>query len=126
MGKQTWWIFGISGGLIGLVIFFMIKPSHHDNTPIERGRTIVEEEGSCRSCHQRDSSFRAPLLSRLVGKQRLLTSGVTVVIDEAYLMRALVQPEAEIAAGYAPTMPNFSSIYDGQNLAAIVAYLKTL
>lgn len=105
--------------------YMLLRTGPLPQSAADRGRQLVED-GACRSCHLVDSGFRAPRLVGLLGKQRRLLDGREVTIDEAYLRRALVEPRADIMEGYQGTMPSFAKVYSPQDIAAIVAYLKTL
>lgn len=94
-------------------------------TPMQRGRQLVEG-GSCRSCHQLGSGYRAPRLEGLLGRERRLKNGTKIIADTAYLMESLVDPKAKLVEGYTPNMPSFKSAYSQEDLAAIVLYLGSL
>ena len=46
--------------------------------------------------------------------------------DENYLRRAILNPKAEIVAGYKPVMPTFAGKLSEPEVDAIIAYLRTL
>lgn len=94
-----------------------------------RGRQLVEERG-CVGCHTTDGRRAVgPTWKDLHGSQVELTDGRTVVADEGYLRRSILEPDAEIVAGYPPGLMA-SQIPAGsiapEEAEAIVAYLKTL
>ena len=52
-------------------------------------------------------------------------AGVSQRGDDAYLTESIKSPNAVVAEGFAPLMPAFPALSDG-NVADLVAYLKTL
>lgn len=88
-----------------------------------RGAELVRENG-CLSCH-RTSADRAagpgwagwPAASGL-------SDGTTVVADAEYLRRSILDPSAQIVAGFANAMPRFE--LSDEDVDAIVAYLESL
>lgn len=73
-----------------------------------------------------------PPLNGRFGKQIKLRDGQTVTVDEAYLRESILQPDAKIVQGYSRgTMSSVVSrqmgrINEGDNLAALVEYIKSL
>jgi len=55
-----------------------------------------------------------------------LTSGDTIVADEAYLTESMMEPNAKIVAGYQPLMPSYQGKMSGPETAAVVEYIKSL
>ena len=88
-----------------------------------RGRQLVEDVG-CQSCHRAGGGV-GPSWDGLYGSTVELDDGTTVVADEAYLTRSIVDPGAEKVDGYAVDMPDYPSL-DDDDIAAIVAYIRTL
>ncbi|MEZ5137813.1 MAG: cytochrome c [Acidimicrobiales bacterium] len=79
----------------------------------------------CTSCHTSDGRrSEGPTWEGLAGSTVTLADGTTVVADDAYLRRAITDPQAEIVAGYAPGMPQ-QEISD-EDLDALVAFIQTL
>lgn len=111
---------------ITLAYFVFWAPADQPASPWQRGQFLVEKQSSCRSCHQRDSSFRAPPLKHLLGKRRELADGSSVVINRAYLKTALLDPNKQIAKGYQGVMPSFATIFSEQQMEDILEYLQTL
>ena len=93
------------------------------------GKSLFASLG-CASCHSIDgSSGVGPTLKGLFGSNVQLTDGKTVTADEAYLIEAIEDPDAEIVQGYQPGImsgvikPNQIAEADARDL---VAYIKTL
>jgi len=48
------------------------------------------------------------------------------MVDENYLRESILDPGAKVVAGYKPVMPTFQGIISEEQLAALVAYVKSL
>ena len=93
-------------------------------SPIEQGEQIAESQG-CMGCHSVDGAPGVgPTWKGLAGRTESLADGSTVVIDDAYLIESIVQPNATIVAGYPAIMPAYQ--LDEAQLSALVAYLNSL
>lgn len=91
---------------------------------VQRGEEISRSQG-CAGCHGPDFGGGAgPSWIGLAGSQVQLADGTTVVADEAYLVRSIADPSAEIVADYALAMPA-NSLTDAE-IADVVAYITTL
>src|SRR5690606_13282192 len=62
----------------------------------------------CESCHRADGSGAGPSLVGLWGEQVELASGQTVTADIDYIRRSILDPQADIVAGYPAIMPTYS------------------
>ena len=62
----------------------------------------------------------------LFGRQVQLTSGETVVADEAYLRESILNPAAKVTAGYQPIMPTFQGLVSEEQLLELIEYVKSL
>ena len=70
-----------------------------------RGKQISISNG-CASCHGTDGQGGVgPGWEGLAGSEVELEDGSTVVADDAYLIRAIMDPAAEIRPGYSLRMP---------------------
>ncbi len=94
------------------------------------GAALVENR-RCTSCHSLDGSRSSgPTWKGLAGTQRNLSDGRTVVVDDEYLRRALVQPDADVPKGYSAGI--MSSVMKNQKqltaeeVEQLVAYMKTV
>lgn len=79
---------------------------------------------ACQTCHGEQDSPRGPALAGLFGRQVELADGRTVVADAAYLRRAILDPAAQVVAGYEPIMPTYRGQLDEERLLALLAWLK--
>ncbi|MCU0677637.1 MAG: cytochrome c [Myxococcota bacterium] len=79
----------------------------------------------CLACHRLDAErLVGPGLGALTGTRELLTGGA-VTVDEAYIRRALVEPNVEIVRGYSPSMPSYDYLSES-DLSALELYLRAL
>lgn len=96
---------------------------------IARGRRLAEQRG-CVNCHSTDGAPGAgPSWKGLTGGDAILDDGRRVARDEAYLTRAIAEPDAEIVEGYAKGV--MSGAIPGKPLSpsevsALVRYLQSL
>ncbi|HKI53060.1 MAG TPA: cytochrome c oxidase subunit II [Anaerolineales bacterium] len=96
------------------------------DTPEGRGKLLVANNG-CAACHSIDGSAGiGPTWLRLAGSQVELSNGTTVVANDDYLTESIKSPQAKIVAGFEnQQMLQFDSLTD-ENIADIIAYIKTL
>ncbi|HEY9435610.1 MAG TPA: cytochrome c oxidase subunit II [Blastocatellia bacterium] len=80
----------------------------------------------CASCHKSDGAGRCPVLEGVFGKQVQLQDGRTVTVDEDYIRESILDPKAKVAAGYEPIMPNFTGLLSEEQIAQLVAYIKSI
>ncbi|NGP88253.1 c-type cytochrome [Fodinibius halophilus] len=92
---------------------------------VERGKTIATNN-ACNTCHSTDGSrLVGPTWKNLYGSERTLTDGETVVADEEYLRTAIVEPSAQVAEGFAPSMVPYDHLSDSK-INSLIAYIKSL
>lgn len=87
------------------------------------GARLADEVG-CFACHGATATDMAPTLDGLWGDDVLLEDGRTVVADEAYVRRAITDPQADIAAGYKARMPTFG--LSDSEVDRLVDYVRSL
>lgn len=80
----------------------------------------------CGSCHKDDGRGRCPVLEGLFGKQVRLNDGRIVTADESYIRESILDPKAKIVAAYEPIMPNFTGLLSEEQVAQLVAYIKSI
>src|SRR5437660_5871421 len=89
------------------------------------GQGIFQSLG-CSTCHRFDTQGRGPNLVGVFGKTVLLEDGRTVTADENYIRESILIPAAKVVAGFKPIIPTFQGIVSGEQLNALVAYVKSL
>jgi cytochrome c oxidase subunit 2 len=60
-------------------------------------------------------------------KETVVTDGKEheIVVNEDYLKRSMLEPQADIAKGFPPIMPSQKGLLKDDEIDAIIAYLKT-
>lgn len=93
----------------------------------ELGEHTFQQQG-CQSCHSVDGTpLVGPSMQGLYNTERELVDGSTVVADEDYLRRSIVDPRAEVTAGYPNNMPTFyGDRLSDREIDALVTYIKDL
>ena len=90
----------------------------------ENGRRIANTKG-CASCHGSDGTGGVgPKLAGLYGSDVALSDGSTVVADDAYIRRSIIEPEAQRVAGYTLKMPVVG--LEADEIEAVLAYIREL
>lgn len=95
-------------------------------TLAERGLEVAAEAG-CLRCHTTDGTDHiGPTWLGLYRSEVRLADGRTVLADEAYLTRSMMDPMADVVAGYEPVMPTFQGRLDATETSAILHYMKSV
>ena len=90
-----------------------------------RGEALSIEH-RCTSCHSIEGAEGVgPPLDEAAGAERTLTDGTTVVADTEYLVRAIVDPRADVVEGYPAVMGSFAFLEDDE-VSDLVAYIEAL
>jgi cytochrome c oxidase subunit II len=94
------------------------------------GLKLIKEK-NCMACHSLDGTSRqGPCLSGIFGtKVKVITQGKErdIVVDDEYLRRSLLDPQADIVAGYNKViMPCQKDILKDKEVEDIITYLKEL
>ncbi|MGD0796728.1 MAG: cytochrome c oxidase subunit II [Acidobacteriaceae bacterium] len=91
----------------------------------QNGERLFASMG-CNACHSGSAAARGPNLAGVFGSKLALTNGSEVLVNEAYLRDAILNPSQHITAGYAPIMPTYQGQLSEDGLIDLVEYLKTL
>ena len=90
----------------------------------QQGKKTANDNG-CASCHGANGQGGVgPTWVGLAGSEVELVDGTTVVADEEYLLRSILDPDAEKVAGYTIAMPQ-NGLSEAQ-AADIVTYIQEL
>ncbi len=82
---------------------------------------------ACLACHTTDGQRHiGPTWRGLYMSKVPLTDGRVVTADEAYLTKSMMEPRADIVAGYKPLMPTYHGVLEQPETAALVEFIKTL
>lgn len=75
----------------------------------KKGETLYNNpQKMCSVCHSQDGSTKnkvGPSFKGLWGKKEKLADGSEVTVNQAYFIRSVREPNAQVVAGYAPAMP---------------------
>ena len=75
---------------------------------VEKGMDLLQVKG-CLGCHTVDGTAKiGPTFKGLIGRKEIIvTAGKEheIVVDESYLRKSVLQPEADIVKGFPPIMP---------------------
>jgi cytochrome c oxidase subunit 2 len=90
------------------------------------GERIYGKRG-CNACHSLDGSPKiGPSWKGLWGKQETTDKG-SVTIDDNYVKESVLDPNAQIVAGFEGVkMPSYKGQLDDKQIAALVEFIKTL
>ena len=115
-------------GMIGKVV--VMEPQEYeawlsgsvpDEPPAVAGQRLFNSLG-CQTCH----GSQAPTMAGVYGSNVQLENGRTVLADEQYLRRSIMDSTADIVKGYKPIMPSFRGQVSEEQLASLIAYIKSL
>ena len=90
-----------------------------------QGKDLFRRYG-CSGCHEAGGTVRAPRLEGVFGSPVPLSDGSVVIADERYVRDSILDPKAQVAAGYAPVMPTFAGQIGEDDLAKLVAYVESI
>lgn len=93
--------------------------------PVEAGARLFAAL-RCDTCHAAGAESRGPLLDGRFGSQVMLASGETVAFDAEYVRRSILEPAAQISAGYTPLMPTYRGQVSPEQIAQLTAYIRSL
>jgi cytochrome c oxidase subunit 2 len=93
-------------------------------TPVDAGRKLFQTRG-CTQCHSMDGSAKTgPTLLGIFGHSQKLANGTTITVDENYIRESILEPAAQVVAGFEPVMPTFQGRLKDEEITAIIEYLK--
>lgn len=88
-------------------------------------RLLVDH--GCVACHNFHGERQVgPPLDGSLGATRRMRDGSTVVVDQAYLVQSIYEPNARVVEGYDPVMPSYEGSLDEATVEEIAAYLAAL
>ena len=96
-----------------------------EQTLAAQGQQLFRRYG-CSGCHEPGGTVRAPHLEGVFGSPVPLSDGNVVVADERYVRDSILNPKAQVAAGYQPVMPTFAGQVSEDDLAKLVAYIQSI
>jgi cytochrome c oxidase subunit 2 len=91
----------------------------------QNGERLYSSMG-CNSCHNGSAAARGPSLAGVYGSKLQLTNGSQVLVNDAYLRDAILNPSQHVTAGYAPIMPTYQGQISEEGLIDLVEFIKNL
>jgi cytochrome c oxidase subunit 2 len=91
----------------------------------QNGERLFASMG-CNSCHSGNAAARGPNLAGVYGTKLTLADGSQVLVNDAYLRDAILNPSQHVTAGYAPIMPTYQGQISEDGLIDLVEYVKNL
>ena len=90
------------------------------------GKQIFEVKG-CPACHTIDGNKSVgPSLKGIWGKDEAMADGSSAKVDDNYIRESLMNPNAKVVSGFAPSMPSFQGQLDDAQVTAVIEYIKSL
>jgi cytochrome c oxidase subunit 2 len=90
------------------------------------GRAVAVRR-ACVACHTLDGQRHiGPTWAGLYGSERPLSDGRKVIADEAYLTRSMMEPNADLVAGYPQVMPTYQGTLTAAEAGALVELIRAL
>ena len=97
---------------------------HSEGSPGMEGQKIFRKY-RCISCHSLNSK-RAPVLSGVYGKPVVLSDGRTLIADDDYIRRSILEPGADIVTGYENIMPTFKGQISAEEINNVIAWMRAM
>src|ERR1700742_949104 len=91
----------------------------------QNGERLFASMG-CNACHNGTAAARGPNLAGVYGSKLTLTDGSQVLVNDAYLRDAILNPSQHVTAGYAPIMPTYQGQISEDGLIDLVEFIKQL
>jgi len=91
----------------------------------QNGERLFASMG-CNACHSGNAAARGPNLAGVYGSKLTLTDGSQVLVNDAFLRDAILNPSQHITAGFAPIMPTYQGQISEDGLIDLVEYVKNL
>ena len=94
--------------------------------PAEAGAKLFHMRG-CAQCHSADGQGSiGPTFLNLFGATHPLADGSSITVDENYVRTSILDPGSQVAAGFDNVMPTFQGRLKENEIAALIAYLKSI
>ncbi len=91
----------------------------------QNGERLFASMG-CNSCHSGNAAARGPNLAGVYGAKLTLTDGSQLLVNDAYLRDAILNPSQHVTAGFAPIMPTYQGQISEDGLIDLVEYIKNM
>lgn len=106
---------------------FLDSSSVDENIPLSELGEKLYVKNACNTCHTIDGSrLVGPSWKGLYGKERTLTNGSTIVANDNYLVKSIIEPMSQVVEGYPAVMPSYAGLLKDREITAIIEYIKTI
>jgi len=93
---------------------------------VDFGKKLFGQLG-CAVCHSTDGSRKTgPSLLAIYGLTVTMTDGTTALVDDNYVRRSIMDPQAQVVLSYEPVMPTFKGRLDDKQTNALIDYVRSL
>jgi len=93
------------------------------------GKQLATSKG-CVACHSVDgSALIGPSFKGAYGKTEVVVTGGQerqVTVDDEYIRKSILDPTADVVKDFQPLMPSQQGLVTDQEIAALIAYIKSL
>lgn len=106
---------------------WLASASSGDDLPLDKLGEKLYASKACITCHSVDGSPKVgPSWKGLYGSKRQLKSGESVVSDENHIRDSILNPGAQVTAGFDNVMPTYAGSLSDREIEGLIAYIKTL
>jgi cytochrome c oxidase subunit 2 len=102
-----------------------LEQSNSGQSLAQNGERLFASMG-CNSCHNGTAAARGPSLAGVYGSKLTLTDGRQILVDDAYLRDAILNPSEHVTAGFAPIMPTYQGQISEDGLIDLVEFIKNM
>ncbi len=102
-----------------------LNQSNSGQSLAQNGERLFASMG-CNSCHNGTAAARGPSLAGVYGSKLTLTDGRQILVDDAYLRNAILNPSEHVTAGFAPIMPTYQGQISEDGLIDLVEFIKNM
>lgn len=97
-----------------------------DLPPDQWGAELYKSK-ACFTCHTIDGNPSVgPTFKGIFGRSENLTDGNSITVDENYIRKSILEPQAQVVDGFQPVMPTYQGLLKEAEIDALIAYLKTI
>lgn len=102
-----------------------LEQSNSGQSLAQNGERLFASMG-CNSCHNGTAAARGPSLAGVYGSKLTLTDGRQILVDDAYLRDAILNPSEHVTAGFSPIMPTYQGQISEDGLIDLVEFIKNM
>jgi cytochrome c oxidase subunit II len=102
-----------------------LQQSNSGMSLAQNGERLFASMG-CNSCHSGNAAARGPNLAGVYGAKLTLTDGSQILVNDAYLRDAILNPSQHVTAGFSPIMPTYQGQISEDGLIDLVEFIKNM